>query len=492
MILTLLSHQWKSFWRGRNAGTGLAVQIFMGLLIAYLLACLLAMGLGLGHILHKVYPQQDVVPIFCGFILYYFSFDLVLRFTIQELPVLTIQPYLGQNIRRRQLVGFLNIRALFHFLNLVPILLFLPFACTDIAREHGAGATMTFITAIIFLTLFSNYLILYIKRKTIINAWWLVGFIGAIVAFMVLDYFHILSMRKWSADAFISLLHRPAFVLIPIILGLASYANNYRFLLGNLYLDEGVKNEKERSSREYTWLQQLGLSGELIALDIKLMLRNQRPKYILRMSVFFLAYGFIFYRPENLNNPHHYGILLFAGVFMTGIFIMNYGQFLFAWHSRYFDGLMASNISIPAFIRSKFMLYNAVTTAAFVITSLYGLISWKLLVIQLAAWLYNIGINSVLSIYLATMNYKAIDLARGATFNFQGIGAVQWLYGLVLIAAPFLIFWPLSRYVNPWVGCAVVGGLGLISLLMQSFWIEVLTRQFHQRKYLILAGFREK
>jgi len=171
---------------------------------------------------------------------------------------------------------------------------------------------------------------------------------------------------------------------------------------------------------------------------------------------------------------------------------MNYGQFLLSWHSGYFDGLMSSNISIPAFIRSKFMLYNAVSTAAFVITTLYGLISWKLLIVQLAGWLYNIGINSVISVYLSTFNYKAIDLNRKATFNFQGIGAVQWLYSFALILMPYLVYWPLARFVNPWTGFAVLGGLGLIGLLLQNFWVEMLTRQFHQRKYIILAGFREK
>jgi len=491
MILTLLSHQWKSFWRGRNAGTSLAVQIFMGLLIAYILASLLAVGLGLGHVLAKVYPNQDIVRIFCGFILYYFSFDIVFRFTIQELPVLSVQPYLGQNIRRQQLVTFLNIRALFHFLNLVPLLLFLPFACTRIAAGYGAGAAATFIIAIAALTLFSNYLILYIKRRTIVNAWWLVGFFVAIVAFINLDYFNIISLRKWSAGAFVSLLRQPALVFIPIALALAAWFNNYLFLLRNLYLDEGTKTEKEKSSREYTWLQKLGISGDLIALDIKLILRNQRPKYLVRMCIFFLAYGFIFYNKKNLEDPHMY-VLLFPAIFMTGIFIMNYGQFLLSWHSGYFDGLMSSNISIPAFIRSKFMLYNAVSTAAFVITTLYGLISWKLLIVQLAGWLYNIGINSVISVYLSTFNYKAIDLNRKATFNFQGIGAVQWLYSFALILMPYLVYWPLARFVNPWTGFAVLGGLGLIGLLLQNFWVEMLTRQFHQRKYIILAGFREK
>jgi hypothetical protein len=491
MILTLLSHQWRSFWRSRNAGSSLALQIVVGLIVAYLLAMILTLGIAFHFILKKSFPGQDTVRIFYGFILYYYAFDVVMRFTLQELPVLSTQPYLGQNIPKRQLAGFLNIRSLFHFLNLMPLLLFLPFAFMDIARSAGAVGAAAFVISIIFLTIFNNFFILYIKRRTIVSSWWLAGFFMAIVAFIVLDYFHVLSLQQWSAAGFGWLLSKPLLVLVPIALGLAAWFNNYRFLRNNLYLDEGVKAEKEKTSREYTWLQQLGMSGELIALDIKLILRNKRPKYILRLCALFMAYGFIFYTKDNLANPRM-TVFLFAAIFITGIFIMNYGQFLFAWHSNAFDGLMSSNISIPAWIRSKFMLYTAVSTILFIITSLYGLISWKLLVIQLTAWLYNIGVNSVISIYLATYSYKAIDLSKSATFNYQGTGTVQWVYSMILILAPYLFFYPLARWVNPWVGYGVIGGLGLISLLLQNWWVGILTREFHKRKYLMLAGFREK
>jgi hypothetical protein len=193
-----------------------------------------------------------------------------------------------------------------------------------------------------------------------------------------------------------------------------------------------------------------------------------------------------------LSDPSLYAVLFFPALFLTGIFIMNYGQFLFAWHSNAFDGLMASNIGVPAIIRSKFMLYNAVSTGCFIISSFYGLISWKILIIQTAGFLYNIGINSVISIYLATYSYKAIDLSRSATFNYQGIGTVQWVYALIIILVPFAVFYPLARFISPWAGCAVIGGIGLIGLLMQSYWVEVLTREFKSRKYLMLSGFREK
>jgi len=492
MILTLLSHQWKSFWRGRNAARSLVAQIFMGLVIAYLLASMLLAGLATGRALHKIFPGQDTVSIFCGFVLYYFFIDILMRFAMQELPVLAVQPYLGQNIRRRQMVSFLNIRSLFHFLNLMPLLFFVPFACTDMAAHSGALASTAFITAIIFIILFNNFLILYIKRRTIINVWWLVGFAVVMIAFMLLDFFHIISLRGWSSGLFMGILAKPMLVIIPVALGLSAWFNNYRFLLTNLYLDEGGRSEKGKSSREYSWLQQLGLTGDLIALELKLMLRNKRPKYLVRMTALFMFYGFIFYNKHYLSEQSMYIVLFFPALFMTGIFIMNYGQFLFAWHSSYFDGLMASNVSIPAFIRSKFMLYNAISTTIFIITSLYGLITWKVLVIQTAGFLYNIGINSVISIYLATYSYKGIDLTRSATFNYQGIGMVQWLYVLIIILVPYGIYYPLAKFVSPWAGCAVIGGLGLIGLLMQSYWVQVLTREFKQRKYLMLAGFREK
>jgi len=34
--------------------------------------------------------------------------------------------------------------------------------------------------------------------------------------------------------------------------------------------------------------------------------------------------------------------------------------------------------------------------------------------------------------------------------------------------------------------------LGLISLLLQNWWVDILVREFRKRKYLVLAGFREK
>lgn len=491
MILTLLSHQWKSFWRSRSAGKSLAVQLFIGFILLYVLASALVLGFTLKHILREIFRHSDPIAVFCGFIFYYFSFDLLLRFMTQELPVLAIQPYLVQNIHRRQLVNFLNIRSLFHFLNLTPLLTFLPFIFTDLASARGIAAAWALAATILFLTLFNNFLLLYLKRRSIINSWWMVGFFSIIVALMTLDYFHTLSILQFSSQAFASLLAHPWLVLLPALLAALAYLNNYRFLFRNLYLEDLAKGGKAARSREYAWLNQWGPAGELIALNFKLIARNKRPKYLIRFSVIMLFYGFVFYTQQNIRSQHT--IMIFLGaLFITGSFITNFGQFLFSWHSSYFQGLMASAFSIRHFIRAQFLLFMAIATVSFALSLFYGFMSWKILPIEVAAWLYNIGVNTVVCIYFSNFNTKPIDLDRTVMFNYQGTSLSQWIFALVSMLLPILLYLLLERCIGFWPTVISFGTLGLISLLLYGWWIDVLAGTFQRRKYIMLEGFRER
>ncbi len=491
MIFTLLSHQWKSFWRGRGVGKSLAMQIFMGFLILYLLCCCLFVGFSLNQFLHKLFPDQDVIRVYCGLILYYFAFDVTMRFIFQELPVISVQPYLIQNIRRRQLVTYLNTRSLFHFLNLLPLFIFVPFVFTNIAPAYGPAAATAFTGSILLLTIFNHFIMLYVIRKAYLNAWWLIGFIAAVLVFGVLDYFHILSASAFSAFLFIKMLHQPLLALAPLALAIFAYLNNRRFLLNNLYLEELSKKDGKKHSTEYTWLRQWGMAGELVGLDIRLILRNKRPRTATTISLLFILYGLIFYRSMYLH-PFHYSILLFPGLFMTGLFILNYGQFAFAWQSSSFDGLLTSNLPVSEYIRGKLLLFTTASTIAFILCSFYGFIDWRLLLIQAAAWLYNLGFNSMLTIWFATYSYKSIDLTKAATFNYQGIGAATWLYALVVMLIPFAIYLPFGLTGHPWTGFTVLGLIGIVSLLFRNWGIQFLTKEFYKRKHLILEGFRER
>ncbi|MBC7851699.1 MAG: hypothetical protein H7Y31_18290 [Chitinophagaceae bacterium] len=491
MIRLLLGHQLKAFWRSRNAGKSIAIQIFIGFITLYLLFSALALGFFLQKFIADMFPGEDPSVVFCGFILYYFAFDILVRFIMQDLPTLAIQPYLVHNIRRSQLISFLNVRSLFTILNLVPLLVFIPFTVRVIAPNVGLIPAIAFVIAILGLTFFNHFFILFIKRKSIINSWWYAGFFVLIAAFVAADYFQIFSLRAISSYVMGKMLVYPALAIIPVVMAIGAFWNNYRFLLKNLFLEDIMRKGKHRQGTEYSFLNRFGTIGELMAIDIKLLFRNKRARSILLMTVVFLFYGFIFYKQTYLDKGM-WGILLVGGIFLTGLFVVNYGQFLFAWQSGHFDGMMAGNLDIRTYIKSKFVLFTSVCTAILFITSLYGLLDWRLLLVQLAGYLYNVGIHTVIAVYFATHSYKGIDISKKAAFNYQGIGASQWIYTLVIFLIPMIIYLPLSIIFNSWIAMIILSVLGLISLLLQDWWVDVLTKQFILRKHRILEGFREK
>jgi hypothetical protein len=199
----------------------------------------------------------------------------------------------------------------------------------------------------------------------------------------------------------------------------------------------------------------------------------------------------MFYKPQYFAKDQM-GFLLFGAMFVIGMFITNYGQFLFAWQSDHFDGLMSNNISIKMYIKSKFILLTAFCTVALCLSIFYGFISWKLIPVQIAAYLFNIGVHTVLSAYIATHNYKAIDLSKGSAFNYQGIGAAQWLYGIILMVVAVVVYLPFALIFNSWTGVAAIAVFGLVNLALRDWWIDQLVVQFQTRKHKILEGFREE
>lgn len=490
MIITLLQHQWKSFWRSRSAGRNVAVQIFIGFIVLYLAATALFIGFTLDKLLSEIFPGKEVISIFLGFILYYFSIDIIMRFIMQDLPTLAVQPYLAQNIRRGKLVQFLNLRSLFSIFTLLPVFLFLPFILTVISAKYGTAVSLVMIITIVSLTFFNHFLVMFVKRKTILNQWWLIGFFVVILLVAAADYFHLFSLRSLSADMFSAVLKTPALCIIFLLFALAVWYNNSRFLRNNFYLENLEKSSGEKRSTDYTFLQRFGVYGDLMAIDLKLILRNKRPRTLLLLSIIFLFYGYFFFKPENFKT-NNLGMLLIGSIFITGMFMVSYGQYLFAWQSSHFDGLMAGNINIRTYIKSKLLLLTLFSTISFLLSLLYGFLSWILIPILFAAWLFNIGVHSILTGFIGTWNYKGLDLSKGSTFNYQGTSAAQWLYSLIILLAGAVIYLPFALLINKWAGIAAIGIIGLISFLLQDWWLDKITAQFKNHKYKILAGFRE-
>ena len=493
MTSTFISHELKAFWRSKNTGKTIAIRIVMALLILYLLCSALFFGFFLDKILEKAFLKEDIVLSFCGILLIYFLFDLFMRLQLQELPTLRVQPYLQLPIKRNALVGYLAFTAMFSVFNLWPFILFVPFIVKIIAADSGGLAAFAFIIALAGLTVFNNYLALYVKRKANLNGWIFLIAAATIVLIGLSDfYWHLFSIRKLSFLFFGNLINHPILALLPVALGVVMYYLNFLYLKDNLYLEElgSRKASAYKSSTEYPILNRFGHIGDLVANEIKLIFRNKRPRSALVMGLFFMFYGLMFYgRPGPVGAD---GFKVFVGMFMTGIFIISYGQFLFSWQAAHFDGILVSKVKFTDFLKAKYLLFSIVSTVAFLLTTPYVYFGWRVILIHFVMYLWNIGVNIPIVLFFANRNYKRIDLSKGASFNWEGVGATQMLLSFPLLLIPYLIYGPLAFFHHSDIALGLLAATGIAFILTRNFWIKQLETDFYTKRYKIAEGFRDK
>ncbi len=493
MTATFIRHELKAFWRSKNTGKSIAIRIVMMLLILYLLLNVLVLGFFLDKILDHAFPKDDLVVSFCGIILLYYLLDILMRLQLQELPTLRVQPYLQLPVKRNSLVRYLAFTSLLSVFNLWPWVLFVPFILKVVAADSGGLAALAFIVSIAGLTVFNNYLALYIKRKANLNGWIFLIAAAVIILIGLSDFlWHLFSIRRISYLFFGHLINHPALALLPVLLGIVMYYLNFLYLKENLYLEElgSRKSSSYKSSTDYPFLSRFGNIGDLVANEIKLILRNKRSRSSLIMGLFFMFYGLLFYGKHGVSGSE--GFKVFVGMFMTGIFIINYGQFMFSWQASQFDGLLVSKISFTDFLKAKYLLFTLVSTVFFLLTTPYVYFGWRTVMIHFVMYLWNIGVNTTIVLFFANRNYKRIDLSRGASMNWEGVGATQLLLSFPLIIAPYVIYGPLSLFKHGDIGLAILAATGLIFIFTRSYWIKQLEADFYTKRYTIAEGFRNK
>ncbi|MET1055913.1 MAG: DUF5687 family protein [Pedobacter sp.] len=490
MFSKFLHHQWIGFWRSRNKGGTIAAQVILVFFALYLIGVCFLLGFVMEDLIDKFLPGRDVFTVFNGMILYYFAIDFILRLQIQELPTLAITPYLHLNIPKRKLVNFLQFRSLMSVINIFPLIIFFPFCIRNIGPEYGNFTCAIYLTAIFSLVIFNNYAALYFKRvsaeniKIVIPAILLLAIVGG------LEYLKIFSIAAFSDQLFSFIVAHPFAGLVFPLLAIIIFLINDRYLRNNLYLENLSSGQEKKSSTDYPFLDSFGAAGTLAALEIKLILRNRRPKATVTKALLLLFYGFLFYKGD-LIASNQFGKMLFPAVFMTGNTIMIYGQFMFGWQAAEFDGMLANRVQIKDFFGAKLILLTISASVLTILSTFYAYLSWKILIIHLAAYLYNIGVSTIIVLYFATRNYKHIDISKGAQFNWEGVSASTMLLALPILLSPYLIYLPLSL-IGPYWGLLGITVLGIAGLLSRSFWISFLVREFNKRKHKIAAGFRER
>ena len=483
--------QWKEMKRSSIWQKSLVMNIVIGFFLFLMLLYLLMLGLFIDKILDKLFPNDDPVQIFNGIILYYFGIEFFMRFFMQSLSTLNIEAYLHLPIKKSSILHFVTGKSIVVIGNYLPWLVFFPFAFKVIVPEVSTTAAWTWIIGIILLVFNNNFLAMYVKRqmtgKPII-----VGIFGLVfISLILLDHFSIISLSVFSTYVFGQLIINPILLIVSLCLLVCSYSLNYFYLKSRLYPEEIAVSKKETGDglSNIRYLKTLGLTGQLISLNLRLIWRHKRTKSLIYMAPLFLGYGFFFYPMPMYREMS--GFLIFVGIFMTGGMMLNYANYSFGYESNYFDNILANYKDFERYIQTKYLFAVMISTVCYILTIPYVFYGTDILLINTMTYLYNIGFLSFVLFYVSTYTKNRMNLSKGAAFNYQGMGASHWLSMVPAFLLPVIIYSPFSWMGYPKAGLMFIGALGVAGLLFHKYLLNIVLKQFLNKKYIMAEGFRQ-
>jgi len=484
--------EWKSFLRSASFGKSLGLKILMVFLALYFSAMFLILGIALFPISKELYPEADPLKVVNSFALLYFSFELLFRFLLQTLPVVDIKPLMILPIKKQKVVNFVLLKSLYSFYNFLPLLLLIPFGLYCIIKEGYPPVNMIgWMIAMYALILCVNYLNFIIKKRFTENLKALIPVIIAGLILALLEYLEIFEITDLFGKVLNYLYSNPYLAIVPLLLLLVLYFWNFKNLSGKFYLDAGLKGKnKAINTKEFGWTRKFGSIAPFLQQDLKLIWRNKRPKTTIYMSLIMLGYGLIFYPNDAYQDMPAF--FAFVGIFMTGIFMINFGQFVPSWDSSYYPMIMAQNIPLRQYLASKMVLITFSVGVLTILTTPYVYFGWNILLLNVACALYNVGVNVPILIFAGSFNKKAIDLDKSPFMNYQGTGASQWLVGLPLMILPIFFFWIMNKFVNYEAALGLLAGLGVIGLILRPVFLTFLVQKYRKRKYAMIQGFKQK
>ena len=488
MISRVLSLEWKQFFRSMFWQKSIVVNIIMGIFALFFTGNFLAIGMGGFYFLKKQFPNQDPLKIVNGILLFYVIGDLIFRYIMQKLPVMNVKPLLVLNIRKSKLVNYVLSKSIFSFFNVVGLFFYIPFSLILIKEGYPASNVLSWLTAMLLIIVTANFLN-FLTNKSNIAFGVLLVILGSIIA---LQQFDIYNFRQDSVAIFTSFYNNWLFVLVPAVVLVVSYYLNYKTLQTQLYLDDAVQvKTKEATTADLSFVDKLGDLAPFIKNDMRLIWRNKRTKTVFLMSFLMLFYAVIFFGNKTYEEKMP-AFLIFASLFVTGGFAINFGQFIPAWDSEYYKMIMSQNIRYRKFLESKWLLMCVMTFVLYVLSIPYIYYGIDKFLMITAGAIFNIGFNTLFLLFAGSFNRKRIDLQASGFGNTQGTSATQFLIILPLMGLPMLLFWVFNKFIGFNAGIIAIAAVGVLGLILKDYLMNLIEKKYIKDKYATIHAFNQK
>lgn len=497
-VMQLLKLDWKSATRSPVLHKNILINLFLGLTFLYLAANFLLLGFLVDDLLmnveipevtYKLFPTDWVLRRLNRFLIYYFLVDFLVRYFMQKLPAMAIQPLLHLPIAKSKLIHFMLLKTVLSPFNIFQFLILGPFMYEVFQNLDSGWAATAWVGGLILIIFTFNFLAIYLKRTADIDWRIYVGILATLLVIAATTYFEIIDFLAISGSLFNALVDWPILVLVPALLLSFSYYINYNFLRNNLYLSKISKRKSSEVSYAGTgFLSRFGLVGKLTELEFKFIWRNKRPRAVLLMTGLFLGYGLLIFTQEE-TPMKVYAYIMFA-IIITGMFILNYGQYLLGWDGGHFDHILTRRVSFEEYYLSKYLMFAIVSVVCMLLSIPYVYFGIDILILIFCVFLFNIGVTAHVVMFFGSFNPKKIDMSQTSMMNWQGVGASQFLLILPSLGLPIAVFALVKIFSTTNVALAVLAVVGLAGLIATKLWMRMLASWLNSKRYEIASDFR--
>ena len=486
MFLKFLQLEVKSFFRSPQFAAGIAMKIGMLFMYSYLALILVggAFGLYFGAEELKVKPLQ----LFTRYFLIYIVVDLFMKYFAQQLPAENIKPFLTQKINKNQIAGYTLVKILVSFFSWAFLLFMIPFSLLLIfAGNNPVLSVLGIFIGCISLVFINTFVNTIINKSDAL----LYSILGIIIITAALHFLHIIDVFAISEKIFYTFYTHWFTFLIPFILLIIIGFYTFSFIKNNLYLDKGLEMKKSVGKTEnIAFLNKYGTLGTFINNDIRLIKRSKAARSALIGGVLFLFYGLLFF-----NKGYESSFMqVFLGIFVTGGFNFIFGQRVPAWDSSYYPLMMTQKVPYKDYLKAKWAMFVIAIGASMILAIGYAFISWEFYVTIFAAGLYNLGVNSYLTLLAGAFNKKPIDFnvaSKGFTSGQNNFNLKLLLIAIPQMALPMVVFGGIKYFLGMTPAVLSLGILGLIGFLLRDKIFDKIVKIYKSEKYSTLAAFKK-
>ena len=489
MFKHFITLQWKSFWRSASLTSGLFMKLFMGFWAIWFIVMMASGGVGFYYFI-KENLNLDPLHTINRFLIYWFVFDLLLRYALQKMPVIIIKPLLLLPFKKKKIVSFAFGKTIFSFFNIIHAFFFIPFSIVLIQNEYPVLNVLVWNIGLVGLVYSNNFLNIILNKKG--NLIFSIGGILAIVG--ALQYFGYFDITAYTAPFFTGLYQIPFLSIAPIFILILWWIVSFRSFTKDLYLDAGLAGKtKNVETENLDWLNRFGKTATFLKNDIKLIKRNKRARSTVIVSFLFLFYGLLFFTGavEAYERPVW---RIFAAIFVTGGFLLSFGQFVPSWDSSHYPLMMSQNIRYKEYLSSKWWLMVIATLISTVLASGYLYFGWEVYLAIIVAAIYNIGVNSHVVLWAGAYVKTPIDLTsnKNAFGDKQAFNIKTMMLALPKMALPMVVY-AIGYYAyNSYLGYTLVAIAGIAGFAFKDAVFNKIESIYRTEKYKTIWAYKQK